>query len=120
MLRDSISGEGGIRTREPFGYPLSKRAHSATMRPLPTRPRSLRSLRLVGSPTINIPSLLAFGDEGPGCPYGFTPRGKAARRSPHSSGQSPDSLTWPFGRLGSRAERAGFEPARLSPITFRE
>src|SRR5436190_23279964 len=30
-------GEGGIRTREPFGYPLSKRAHSATMRPLPTR-----------------------------------------------------------------------------------
>jgi hypothetical protein len=23
----SAGGEGGIRTREPFGYPLSKRAH---------------------------------------------------------------------------------------------
>src|SRR5207302_9528043 len=34
---ESSCGEGGIRTREPFGYPLSKRAHSATMRPLQRR-----------------------------------------------------------------------------------
>src|SRR4051794_38116710 len=83
MLRDSTSGEGGIRTREPFGYPLSKRAHSATMRPLPTRLRSLRSLRLAGSLTSKhfVPSRPA-GDEGPDCTYGFTRRGKAATRSP--------------------------------------